>query len=76
VCVCVRVCVCVCFRQHFAFLSIGVDYFQVLAIFGNAKVSWPPAILTLFQYMSSLSFNLDITAPECSMPNLSYANKW
>jgi hypothetical protein len=62
--------------QHFAFLSIGVDYFQILAMFGNANVPWPPAILTLFRIMSSFSFNLDITAPECSMPNLSYPTKW
>jgi hypothetical protein len=62
--------------QHFAFVSIGVDYFQILAMFGNSKVTWPPAIVTLFRLMSSLSFNLDITAPECSLPNLSYANKW
>ena len=63
-------------HQHFAIVSIGVDYFQILAMFGNSKVTWPPAIVTLFRLMSSLSFNLDITAPECSLPNLSYANKW
>ena len=62
--------------QHFAFVSIGVDYFQILAMFGNANVPWPAAILTLFRIMSSFSFNLDITAPECSMPNLSYPTKW
>jgi hypothetical protein len=33
-------------------------------------------VLLGVRYMSSLSFNLDITAPECSMPNLSYASKW
>jgi hypothetical protein len=65
-----------CVLQHFAFLSIGVDYFQILAMFGNANVPWPAAILTLFRIMSSFSFNLDITAPECSMPNLSYPTKW
>ncbi len=62
--------------QHFAVITVAVDYFQILAMFGNAKVKWPPAILTLFRLMSSLSFNLDITAPECSMPNLSYDTKW
>ena len=62
--------------QHFAFVSIGVDYFQVLAMFGNAKVQWPPAIVSLFRLMSSLSFNIDITAPECSFPKLSFQSKW
>ena len=62
--------------QHFAFVSIGVDYFQILAMFGNSKVTWPPAIVSLFRLMSSLSFNLDITAPECSLPNLTYSTKW
>lgn len=29
---------------NLAFVSIGVDYFQVLAMFANSKITWPPAI--------------------------------
>ena len=67
---------CAGLSQRLGFLSIGVDYFQILAMFGNAKVTWPPAIVSLFRLMSSFSFNLDITAPECSFPTLSYSSKW
>lgn len=29
---------------HLAFLNISVDYFQVLAMFANSKVAWPPQV--------------------------------
>lgn len=29
---------------NLAFVSIGVDYFQVLAMFANSRITWPPAI--------------------------------
>lgn len=59
-----------------AFLSIGVDYFQVLAIFRRSKVSWPDEIREIFRILSLFNFNLDITAPECAIPNLDYDAKW
>jgi hypothetical protein len=62
--------------QNFAAVSIGMDYFQILSMFGNSKVAWPPAIIALFRMLSAFSFNLDITAPECSVPSISYAGKW
>merc|ERR1719456_845143 len=31
-------------QVNIAFMSIGVDYFQVLAMFANARVRWPPLI--------------------------------
>ena len=45
---------------NIAFLSIGIDYAQVVSIFASAKVPWPPALKNLFQILSA--FNL-ITAP-------------
>lgn len=35
-------------------VAIGVDYFQVLAIFANARVKWPAAIKELFRILSAL----------------------
>ena len=61
---------------HLPFLSIGVDYFQVLAIFANSRVQWPPLIKEIFHMMSVFNLNLEITAPECSIPDLGYYTKW
>ena len=35
---------------------------QVLAIFSNSKVQWPPALLRLFTIMSAFNLNIDIVA--------------
>ena len=61
---------------NLAFVSIGVDYFQILALFANSRVEWPPFIKDLFHMMSVFNFNLEITAPECSIPDLGYKTKW
>ena len=63
-------------KVNLAFLSIGVDYFQVLAIFATSKVDWPPALQKLFQAMSAFNLNLEIAAPECSIPDVQYTTKW
>ena len=57
-------------------LSIGVDYFQVISMFGSAKVSWPPALLNAFSMVSAFNLNLEIIAPECWNIQVSYAEKW
>ncbi len=48
----------------------------MLAIFAKSKVKWPPGIKNLFRYLSFFNLNIDITAPECLAPNLSYGFKW
>lgn len=57
-------------------LAILIDYVQVLAIFKRAKVQWPQAIKDLFTLLSVFNFNIELTAPECSIPDLSYQAKW
>ena len=42
----------------------------------GAQVKWPSSIKTFLGYLSVFNFNLDLTAPECSIPNVSFANKW
>mmetsp|Transcript_64158 Transcript_64158/g.133793 ORF Transcript_64158/g.133793 Transcript_64158/m.133793 type:complete len:339 (-) Transcript_64158:617-1633(-) len=63
-------------RLNLAFISIGVDYFQVLAIFASSKIAWPPYIERVFEIFSIFNFNIDITAPECLAPEFSYELKW
>ena len=59
-----------------AFISIGVDYFQVLALFARSEIEWPPLMRKLFELCSIFNFNIDITAPECLIPDLDYWIKW
>jgi hypothetical protein len=59
-----------------AFISIGWDYFQVLALFARADIEWPPLMQAMFTFFSAFNFNIDITAPECLVPNLDYTLKW
>jgi hypothetical protein len=59
-----------------AVISIGVDFFQVLAIFADLGVQWPPAVLNLMRFLSAFNLNIEIVAPECLLPNLSYIQKF
>ena len=61
---------------NLAFISIGVDYFQILAMFRRSNVDWPPELVTIFRYLSIFNFNLDIAAPECIVPNFEFETKW
>ena len=63
-------------KINIALIAIGVDYFQVLAIFANARVSWPPMLKDLFHILSAFNLNLEITAPECTVPELAFQTKW
>lgn len=40
---------------NLAFLSIGVDFFQVLAMFSNAQIAWPPALAQMWTILSAFS---------------------
>ncbi|KAG2933989.1 hypothetical protein PC115_g5297 [Phytophthora cactorum] len=57
-------------------LSIGIDYFQTLSIFGNARISWPSSLINLFSTLSAFNLNLELIAPECFSFQVSYENKW
>lgn len=58
-------------------LSIGVDYMQVLGIFGTAKVNWPDVIIEMYNVFSIFNFNIDVFAPVCwGMSSFSFKDKW
>jgi hypothetical protein len=57
--------------------SIGFDYFQVLAVLASGnRITWPSQVMAVFQLFSAANFNLDLMAPECSFPSMSYTRKW
>jgi len=59
-----------------SFIQIGVDYMQVLAIFSSARIQWPPALRELLSLLSAFNLNLEITAPECLIPDIAAVDKW
>ena len=61
---------------NIAVVSIGLDFFQVLAIFATAGVKWPPVILQLFQVLSAFNLNIQIVAPDCIVPNITYKQEF
>lgn len=61
---------------NLALMSVSVDYLQVIALFARSRIKWPAMLKDLFSYLSVLNFNLDLTAPECALPNLAYWQKW
>jgi hypothetical protein len=64
------------FNINPAFISIGLDYFQVIAIFAQSKVPWPKVIKDLFYILSAFNLNLEILAPECLLPDVTFQNKF
>jgi len=63
-------------KINLAFLSIGVDYFQVLAVLATTNVPWPPFIRAIFTVFSLFLASIDIAAPECLVPNLEFPTKF
>lgn len=63
-------------KLNIGVLSLGIDYFQVLALFGAAKVKWPENLRMLLNYGSVTSLNLDVAAPECAGGGLTPEGKW
>ena len=59
-----------------AFISIGIDYLQILALFSRAEIQWPALMRKMFEIFSLFNFNIDIVQPECLIPNLDYRWKW
>ena len=63
-------------QVNIAVISIGVDFFQVLAIFAEADIAWPPVIVNLLHVLSAFNLNIEIVAPECLIPSVSYKQKF
>jgi len=50
---------------NLAFISIPVDYFQVLALFSRADIRWPPILLEILYALRFFNVNIDVATPEC-----------
>jgi hypothetical protein len=61
---------------NIAVVSIGLDFFQVLAIFATSGVKWPPVVKELLHILSAFNLNIEIVAPECIVPDLNYKQKF
>lgn len=45
-------------------------------MFANAGVPWPSPILQLFNILSAFNLNIQIVAPECLIPSVSFSQKF
>lgn len=45
-------------------------------MFAGARVPWPVALKQLWNIFSAFNLNIDIVAPECLVPGVSYVQKW
>jgi hypothetical protein len=63
-------------QVNIAVISIGIDFFQVLAIFSQSRIKWPPIIKELLHVLSAFNLNIEIVAPECLIPDVSYKQKF
>jgi len=66
---------------NFALTSAVLFYFasvfaEVLAIFATSRIAFPTLLRDLFTILSAFNLNLEITAPECMVPSLSFGLKW
>merc|ERR1711871_1425879 len=74
--------ICIAMREldrrnfNLAFVSIGWDYFQVLALFSDADIRWPDELKTLFRMLSFFNIDVDLVAPECLVPDVKYSTKY
>jgi hypothetical protein len=58
-------------------ITIGVDYFQILALFSAANVEWPAELVDLWNFLSAFNLNIDLAAPECwDASDFTYDQKW
>jgi hypothetical protein len=64
------------FNVNLVFMSVAIDYFQVVSIFLQSKIQWPAAVKQLMYILSAFNLNLDIVAPECLLPEVSYVDKF
>lgn len=58
-------------------LAIGVDYLQVLAVFGTVHVKWPQSLVNMYNGFSLFNINVEVFAPGCwDSLAFSFKEKW
>ena len=61
---------------NLSLISIGTDWAQVVAMFARTRIAWPALVQQLFLLLSAFNFNLELIAPECAVPGITYSGKW
>ena len=61
---------------NLALISVGMDWAQIVAMFARTRITWPSIVSQIFQILSAFNFNLDLIAPECAIPSVTYEGKW
>lgn len=73
-----------CFILHFMsinFLSwpIGflcADWGQIMSLYSRLRIPWPTNVSTVILGSSVTTLNLDLVAPECTLPEVTLIGKW
>jgi hypothetical protein len=47
-----------------------------LAIFLDSGVTWPPALQSLLTVFSAFNLNIEVIAPECLVPSVTFQQKF
>ena len=45
-------------------------------MFANAGVPWPEEVMKLFDLLSAFNLNIQLVAPECLVPSVSFSQKF
>ncbi len=61
---------------NLSLISIGMDWAQVVAMFARTRIRWPALVKQIFLILSAFNLNLELIAPECAVPEVTYAGKW
>jgi hypothetical protein len=59
---------------RFGTVQIGINFFQMLSLFGGFRLSWPPVVVDFFGWMGIFAFNVEVLHPECEV-EMSYFHK-
>lgn len=62
------------FSLHLLFHTLAPV--QVMAMLANADIKWPSQVLQLFNILSAFNLNIQIVAPECLIPSVSFSQKF
>ena len=70
-----RLFICPLVYDSLKFACVVQDFLQVLSMFNALDFHWPPSVKDTYNAVSLVNFNLELTAPECSV-SLGYEAKW
>jgi hypothetical protein len=73
---CVAVCWVMARGVDTAFVQIGINFSQTIAIISSFRVAWPGAVAGAMSSLSFANLNLDLAKPECSIEGFGWSERW